>query len=172
MLGDAQYIGLSEASHYFHEPLDFRNSFIKYMVENKLIDVIGIEAAILESRELYDYVNGNTGNIDSVLHYGFSYGFNRLPQNREIIEWLRNYNMDSANYHKVKLYGFDISGAQGLSNREMNYSILEALKFLKNVDEDAWAYFHNSFDPFLDILSFGPRIYYDGKNAPYKTVAR
>lgn len=136
MVGDAKIIGLSEANHYMKEPLDFRNELIKFLIKEKRIDVVVLESGIIESKYLFDYVNGEEGNIDSVLFNGVSWTFDQLPQNKTLIKWLRKYNQDSLNVHKVKLYGFDIPGSplNPYANRKMNTAILAALAYLEVVD--------------------------------------
>lgn len=38
---------------------------------------------------------------------GFSHGFGRLDANRELVEWMRNYNADPSHSIKLQFYGFD-----------------------------------------------------------------
>lgn len=154
MIGNAEIIGLSESSHYLNEPLDFRNELIKFLVKEKRIDVVAIESGIVESRYLFDYVNGEQKHIDSVLNKGFSWTFDRIPQNKELIEWLRTYNQDFSNSHKVKIYGFDIPGSplNPRANRQVNTSITTALEYLKNVDYNNWIDLANRLDPLIEYL--------------------
>jgi hypothetical protein len=154
MLENAKIIGLSEANHYMAEPLNFRNDLIKFLVKEKRIDVIALESGIIESRKLHDYVNGQSGNIDSVLFNGISWTFDKLPQNKELIVWLRNYNQDSSNSHKVKLYGFDIPGSplNPFANRKMNTSITSALAYLKTVDPKNWVKLNKRLNPVMGYI--------------------
>lgn len=155
MLGKAEIIGLSESSHYFNEPLDFRNELIKFLVIKKRIDVVALESGIIESRLLYDYVNGADEDIDSVLYNGLSWTFDHLAQNRELIEWLNAYNQDSSNSHKVKLYGFDIPGSplNPRANRKINISIVVALDYLKIVDFENWKVLQKRMKPLMEYLN-------------------
>lgn len=154
MIGNAEIIGLSESSHYLNEPLDFRNELIKFLVKEKKIGVVAIESGIVESRYLFDYVNGGQEHIDSVLFKGVSWTFDRIPQNKELIEWLRMYNQDLSNSHKVKIYGFDIPGSplNSRANRQINTSITAALEYLKIVDYKNWIDFTNRLDPLMEYL--------------------
>ena len=154
MIGDAKIIGVTEGTHYANEPLDFRNELIKFLVKKKRIDVVAIESGIIESKYIFDYVNGRKGNIDSILYNGISWTFDKLPQNKELITWLRTYNADTTNSHKVKLYGFDVPGspANPFANRKMYTAITEALLYLKVVDHDKWKEFESKLKPYIEFI--------------------
>ena len=174
MLGGARIIGLGEALHVYHEPLDFRNALMKHLVREKRIDVVAMETGAIESKVVYDYVNGADMALDTALFYGFVYGFHKLPQNREILQWMREYNLDTSNQHHVNFYGFDISGGQGGSNRKLNHSLLEVLDYLKQVDEEAWNNYNLLCQPIIHVLDSGPNQFvemggpYDGLSEDQK----
>ena len=155
LIGNARIIATTEADHGMNEPLDFRNALIKLLVRKKIIDVVIIESGITESRLLYQYVLGaNVEGIDEVLYNGLSWQFHVLPQNEEIVEWLRAYNSDSKNSHKVKLYGFDMPGSptNHVVHRKMNTALIAALDYLKTVDPVAYAEFSNKLLPYSPYL--------------------
>jgi erythromycin esterase len=155
LLGNARIIATSEIDHGKNEPLYFRNSLIKLLVKRKLIDVVAIESGTLESKVLYDYVlNLNHENINAILENGFSWHFHVIPQNEELIRWLRDYNADKNNSHKVKLYGFDVPGSPGNAavKRRMNTSLLFVLEYLSKVDTATQHSFRRELFPFLDYL--------------------
>jgi erythromycin esterase len=155
LLGNARIIGTSEADHGKNEPLYFRNSLIKLLVKRKMIDVVALESGVIESKVLHDYVfNLNNESINSVLESGFSWHFHVIPQNEELIRWLRDYNADNNNSHKVKFYGFDVPGSPGNASvkRRMNTSLLFALGYLLKVDPATHHTFHSKLSPFLDYL--------------------
>lgn len=154
MVGNSKIIGVTEGTHFKNESLDFRNELIKFLVTEKRIDVVALESGLIESRELYDYVNGKQGDIDSVIYNGFSWTFDRIPQNKEIVEWLRNYNSNASNGHKVRLYGFDVPGSpfNPEVNRKMNTAINEALGYLKVVDLLTWTEFENRLKPYIEYI--------------------
>ncbi len=154
MLGDAQLIAMTEGSHFANEPLDFRNELVKFLVKEKRIDVVAFESGVIESRHLFEYVNGKDGDIDQILTQGLSWNFHKLPQNRKLIEWLRDYNIDTTNLHKVKLYGFDIPGSplNPMVERKINTAITTALTYLKEVDVTAWEEYENRLKPFMSHI--------------------
>lgn len=157
MIGDAPLIGITEATHGMNEPLDFRNELIKFLVTEKRIDVVAIESGILESRLVFDYVNGGDGDIDTVLKNGFMPGFNELPQNRTLIKWLRDYNSNTSNKHKVKFYGFDIPGIPTNPwNEDIGIPLHETLNYLKSVDSEKWAIYSTKLSSYFEYLHLNP----------------
>lgn len=68
---------------------------------------IALEIDFLAARIVDDYVNGSEAAIDAVLSTGFSHGFGSIPGNRELVEWLREYNAGRAPSERVRFYGFD-----------------------------------------------------------------
>lgn len=68
---------------------------------------IALETDIFAASIVDDYVNGTAADIDTVLATGFSHGFGAVPGNRELVEWLREYNADRAPEDRIRFYGFD-----------------------------------------------------------------
>lgn len=68
---------------------------------------IALEIDFLAAGIVDDYVNGSEAAIDAVLSTGFSHGFGSIPGNRELVEWLREYNAGRAPSERVRFYGFD-----------------------------------------------------------------
>jgi erythromycin esterase len=134
-LKDAEFIGLSEGEHGMNEGMDFRNSYIKYLVRTKQIQVFAFESGLIESRMVNDYILGKNLNIDSVLTKGFSYNFGDFKQNRDLLKWLRKTNESRNKKERIHFYGFDIAGSASNPNLEnSSYSLYECLDYLKEVD--------------------------------------
>jgi erythromycin esterase len=155
MIGDARIVALSESLHGASEPLIFRNRLFRYLVEDLDFAAIALESGIVESRVLNDYVIEGTGEFESVMRKGFSAGFDMFQQNRELIQWMREYNSKlSNNATKIKIFGFDVPGSGGnlyvASTPET--SLLSALEFLKKVDPEAAVPLHNRVEKYLPIL--------------------
>jgi erythromycin esterase-like protein len=55
------------------------------------------------------FVQGGAGEVDSVLRAGLTWNFGTLPENRELVLWLREHNAHAV--QKVHFYGFDLTGA-------------------------------------------------------------
>ena len=151
VIGNATVVVLSEALHGAEEPLDFRNRLLQYLVAEKGFTAIAIESGIVESRTVHDYVLGGAGDLPKVMAEGFSWTFDRLPQNQALVRWLRDYNADPLRGRKINFYGFDVSGSPGDLNphRGVQTALVEALKYISLVDPAAGAAFHARIDSLL-----------------------
>ncbi len=135
-LGDAKIIGVTECVHDMLEPFQFRNVLIKELVESNQIHVIAIESGLPESRLAHDYILGKDIELDSVLTDGFSCIFGSLEPNKELLIWLRDYNMDKPSSEQVHFYGFDIPGCAPnpvLENSMAGFNYV--LDYLDDVDK-------------------------------------
>lgn len=139
MIGPARIVALGEAVHGSAEALELRNRLFRYLVEEKGFTAIAIESGLVESHVLNDYVRGASIDAEEALATGISWTFHTLPQNRDLICWLRKHNARAGSARKLNFYGFDISGSPGNSkaSRGVDTALLEALRFLSIVDTKA-----------------------------------
>lgn len=153
MLKDAKIIGMSEGTHGMIEPFYFRNALIKYLVKQKRISVVAIESGLIESRIAYDYVNGADISLDSAINNGLLCTFEKFRHNRELLEWLRVYNLDKTNSEKVHFYGFDIPGCAPnvvLENAMSGFD--HVLLYLNKVDAEKFKTFSLKLSQFRSLL--------------------
>lgn len=108
-LGEAvELLGLGEALHGGEDILLFRNRLFQRLVEAHGYSAIALESSFPRARMVNEYVAGRGGaSLEAVLDAGFSHGFGRLDANRELVEWMRQYNADPSRRVKLHLYGFD-----------------------------------------------------------------
>ena len=155
-IGDASIVALTEGVHGAAEPLEFRNRAFRYLVENKGFTAIAIESGAVEGRLVHDYVRGGPGDLSGVLARGISWSMDQLPQNRELIRWLRDHNARASSGATVNFYGFDVSGNQGdvPGNRGMDTALRTALEYLDHVDPSTGGRFHSRLDSLLPTVRF------------------
>jgi erythromycin esterase len=110
IIADAHVVAFGEPFHGGHEPLAMRNRLIRHAVTHLGFTAVALETALSTSKRLYDHVLGKTTETDSALKEAFSYGFGNLPENLELIAWLRSYNLAQPPARKVRLYGIDLTG--------------------------------------------------------------
>jgi erythromycin esterase-like protein len=129
-LGSAvDLLGFGEALHGGEEILILRNRLFERLVEAHGYCAIAVESSFPRSRVVNAYVTGGDTPVEPVLEAGFSHGFGRLVANRELIEWMRQYNADPRHATKLHFYGFDMPGVMGgpASPREMLNFVLDHL---------------------------------------------
>jgi len=107
MIGDAHVVAFGEPLHGGHEPLAMRNRLIRYAVTQLGFTAVALETGLTTSKRLYDHVLGKTTETDSALKESFSYGFGSLPENLELIQWLRTWNASQPAARRVHFYGID-----------------------------------------------------------------
>ena len=116
-LGDSvDLLGFGEALHGGEDILLLRNRLFHRLVEAHGYSAIAIESSFPRAHEINEYVTGSgPASYEAVQNTGFSHGFGRFDANRELVEWMRQYNADPSHQIKLHFYGFD-------SPTEMTYS--------------------------------------------------
>jgi len=110
MIGDAHVVAFGEPFHGGHEPLAMRNRLIRYGVTQLGFTAVALETGLSTSKRVYDHVLGKTTETDSALKEAFSYGFGSLPENLDLIQWLRTWNATQPPSRQVHFYGIDLTG--------------------------------------------------------------
>lgn len=159
IVGNATLVALSEGVHAGAEPLEFRNRVFRYLVENLGFTAIAIESGLTEGRTVHDYVRTGQGDLARVLDDGLTWTFDNLPQNADLIRWIRDYNADPKHTRKLNFYGFDVPGSPGnpFANRKMRTALDDALVYLARVDAEAARHYHQRLDSLLPFLHLDPR---------------
>ena len=108
-LGDSvELLGFGEALHGGEDILILRNRLFQRLVETHGYSAIAIESSFPRARAVNEYIAGRgPASYEAVQDTGFSHGFGRLDANRELAEWMRQYNADPSHRVKLQFYGFD-----------------------------------------------------------------
>lgn len=113
-LDDAvELLALGEALHGSDEILVLRNQVFQRLVQAHGYKAVVIEVTSPQARFMNDYVLGRRDADDEAVKAWFGGGFGLLDANRELIEWMRQYNADPAHALKLHFYGFDLPLGQG-----------------------------------------------------------
>ena len=106
--GSVELLGLGEPTHGVENFLVLRNRVFERLVEVHGFSAIAIESSFPRGRLVNEYVAGRSAaSIEEVLESGTSHGFGRLAANRQLVEWMREYNADASHAVKLGFYGFD-----------------------------------------------------------------
>ncbi len=109
LVGGARVVAIGENIHGGHEPLALRNHIIRYAVTQLGFTAVAIESGFTEGQLVDRYVQGEALDIDTVLRQGINNGFGLMPENKELLLWLRAHNETAS--RKVHFYGIDQTGA-------------------------------------------------------------
>lgn len=113
-------IGLGEATHGTHEFFVYKHRLLKYLVIEEEFRVFIIEGDFVGSQVMYDYVVHGEGTINDGL-MGIGYGIWFRQEFVELIEWMKEYNIDKPLQDKIKFYGCDIVSGRMAAKEVMEY---------------------------------------------------
>ncbi|MHB0878430.1 MAG: erythromycin esterase family protein [Anaerolineae bacterium] len=103
-----ELLGFGEALHGGEDILILRNRLFQRLVEMHGYSAIAIESSFPRGHVVNEYVAGRgPASYEAVQAAGFSHGFGRLEANRELVEWMRQYNADPSRRVSLRFYGFD-----------------------------------------------------------------
>jgi erythromycin esterase len=133
-LGDAvELLGIGEALHGSEEILLLRNRLFQRLVQAHGYRAVVLEVSSPQAHAINDYVLGARPAEDPAVQAWFAAGFGAFDANRELVEWIRNYNADQAHAPKLHFYGFDLPlGEGGLASPSRVLDLV--LGYLDSVD--------------------------------------
>ncbi|WP_405880699.1 erythromycin esterase family protein [Streptomyces sp. NBC_01136] len=86
-------LALGEPTHGEDALLDLRNELFRQLVEQEGYRTIAIESDCMMGLAVDDYVTSGTGTLDEVMEQGISHGWGTFAANRELVRWMRAYNV-------------------------------------------------------------------------------
>ncbi len=144
-----ELLGFGEALHGGEDILILRNRLFQRLVETHGYSAIAIESSFPRAHVVNEYVVGRgPTSYEVVQEIGFSHGFGRLEANRELVEWMRQYNAEPTHRVKLRFYGFDspteIEGAD--SPKQVLHVVLD---YLTSIDKASGQEYRSRIDPLL-----------------------
>lgn len=105
-------LALGEPTHGEDALLDLRNELFRQLVEQEGYRTITIESDCMMGLGVDDYVTSGTGTLDEVMEQGISHGWGTSAANRELVRWMRAYNVRADNdgrpaSDRLRFAGFD-----------------------------------------------------------------
>lgn len=146
---NVELLGLGEPTHCVEAFLQLRNRVFQRLVESHGYTAIAIESSFPRGRLVNDYVLGcGAASYDEIAEAGFSHGFSRMAPNRELVEWMRVYNADTAHPTKLHFYGFD-APTEMMYADSPRQSLEHVLNYLSTFDADAAQSFRDRIEPLI-----------------------
>ncbi|WP_201390888.1 erythromycin esterase family protein [Ktedonobacter sp. SOSP1-85] len=141
-------LGFGEALHGGEELLVLRNQLFQRLVEAHGYSAIAIESSFPRGPLVNEYVLGHgPASYEAVQDTGFSHGFGTFEANRELVEWMRQYNADPAHPTKLQFYGFD--SPTDIIADSPRQTLHFALDYLSERDEALGQEYRKRIDPLL-----------------------
>ena len=89
-----------------------------------------------------------SASYEAVQDLGFSHGFGRLDANRELVEWMRQYNTDLPHHDKLHFYGFDSPTEMTSTDSPRQVQQL-VLDYLTSIDRNSGQAYRRRIEPLL-----------------------
>ncbi|MFD3826346.1 erythromycin esterase family protein [Streptomyces sp. NPDC058625] len=105
--GRPRVLALGEPTHGEDALLGLRNELFSQLVEQEGYRTIAIESDCLMGLAVDDYVTEGTGTLDEVMAHGFSHGWGAFAANRELVCWMREYNVGRPASERLRFAGVD-----------------------------------------------------------------
>ena len=107
-----QVLALGEPMHDGEAFQTWRNRIFRTLVEDHGFRPTALESDIIAGQRVGAHVTSGgppSGEdlLDEVMETGFSHGFGARPANRELVEWMRDFNAGREPADQVRFYGFD-----------------------------------------------------------------
>ncbi|EKX60803.1 erythromycin esterase family protein [Streptomyces ipomoeae] len=99
-------LGLGEPTHLEPAFAHIRNELFAQLVDHGFRS-IALETDRVAALTVNDFVQGGTGDLDTVMSEGFSHGFGELAPNRRLIAWMRDHNETRPPEERLSFHGFD-----------------------------------------------------------------
>lgn len=142
IVGNARVIGLGEPEHGAEDFFALRNRIVQFSVTSLGVTALAAETGYNESIAVDDYITGRAELTPSVVASVFSWSYpDGYRQNRDLLQWLHDYNARASTQRKVHFYGVDLTGGRGGSFDDARAAVDYALAYLATVDPaDAASY--------------------------------
>lgn len=102
-----ELLAFGEPTHLEHAHTWIRNELFEQLAGLGFRS-IALETCRVRGLSVDDYVRGGPGDLDTIMKEGFSHTFGEnWPANRELVQWMREYNADRPQHERLAFHGFD-----------------------------------------------------------------
>jgi erythromycin esterase len=144
-----ELLGFGETLHGGEDILILRNRLFQRLVEAHGYSAIAIESSFPRGHLVNEYVAGRgSASYEDVQDTGISHDFGKLVANRELVEWMRQYNADPSHPIKLRFYGFD-SPTEVMSSDSPRQVLHVVLDYLASIDNTRSQEYRQRVDPLL-----------------------
>lgn len=132
---DRKIIGLGEAAHGTRELSKVKHRFLRYLIEELGVRLVGLEANFTETLGVNRYVCRGEGDPKSALEGIYVWTWN-TEEMLALLEWLREFNSCRPHNDQVQFYGFDIQYSKGVADAIVDYLERVDPTYLAKMRED------------------------------------
>lgn len=129
---NAKIYGFGEASHNTKEFFDIKAKFFKYLVNNKGLKVFIMEESYQAEEGINEWLKGGKGDKKTIAN-NFNVGFWYTKEITDLLEWMRNYNIEKPEEEQIRFYGMDIQLGQKINLEIRDFVLLNKIKIDENL---------------------------------------
>ncbi len=111
---NAKIFGFGEASHNTKEFFDLKAKFFKYLVKNQGLKTFIMEESYQAESGINEWISGGKGDIKTIAK-NFNIGFWYTKEIVNLLQWMRNYNLNKTKENQIRFYGMDIQIGKNIS---------------------------------------------------------
>ena len=111
---NAKIYGFGEASHNTKEFFDLKAKFFKYLVKTQGLRSFIMEESYQAESGINEWISGGKGDITTIAK-NFNTGFWYTKEIVNLLQWMRNYNLDKQKEKQIRFYGMDIQIGKNIS---------------------------------------------------------
>lgn len=160
---ETRIIGFGEPVHGAREPLLMRNRLFAYLVEHCGVTAYAAETSFTSATKIDDYVTRGGELTEEIWRSVYIAGpaVANVPttgkardaaqdEDRQLLQWMRAYNLRSTTKRPIRFYGIDICSKSGDGTGAcMRAAVRAALDYLLTVDSAAAKAFEQRLVPYL-----------------------
>jgi erythromycin esterase len=107
-IGDANVIGMGEASHGTREFFQFKHRLFQYLAEEHGVRLLGLEANFAAMLDVNEYVVRGKGSAEETLSNEYIHESYRTESLLDLVEWMREFNEGRERDDRIRFHGFDV----------------------------------------------------------------
>ncbi|MFL5472548.1 MAG: erythromycin esterase family protein [Gemmatimonadales bacterium] len=153
-VANARVIALGELIHDARELHLFRNRLVRCLTAHFGVSAVALESGFADMAPLHEALLQPASSVAELTRERISYGWGGVPEVQALTESMRGYNAGQPYQRRTRLYGIDLTGADGSGDfNRARRSIDELLRFLARLDPTGARSLQNAFAPFLTRFS-------------------
>lgn len=104
---NAKIYGFGEASHNTKEFFDLKAKFFKFLVKTQGVRSFIMEESYQAESGINEWISGGKGDITTIAK-NFNTGFWYTKEIVNLLQWIRDYNLNTTKENQIRFYGMDI----------------------------------------------------------------
>lgn len=116
----AKIYGFGEASHNTKEFFDLKAKFFKYLVKSQGVKTFIMEESYQAESGINEWISGGEGSIKTIAE-NFQIGYWRVKEVVDLLQWMRDYNLNRPEEEQIRFYGMDIQVGDKINYEIRNF---------------------------------------------------